>query len=90
MTNVKVWTTIPESLHEEAKRIAAEYGYAEAECLRELIRRGIQDFRQLQRIRLARHVKRQPGSILEASLQLNTEQEIDLANLTKKFKDGWR
>ena len=85
--NVKIWTSIPEHLHEEVKKIAQEFGYTAAECFRELIRRGLRDFRIFDTIKLGKTVRKERGAILKIAEMIGDELEVQ--KIPEKIKRGW-
>ncbi|MHA1168438.1 MAG: hypothetical protein ACTSP4_01475 [Candidatus Hodarchaeales archaeon] len=85
--NIKIWTTLPEPLYKEVKEIAQIYGYADAELFRELIRRGVEGFRQLQRLKLTQKTPREPGAILKAAEEIG--ESINVDDLPSRFKRSW-
>ena len=85
--NIKIWTTLPEGLFREAKKIGEEFGYADAELYRELIRRGLMSFRQLQDLRLLTKDAPQPGAIMGVAAEIG--DLLDLEDLADKFKKRW-
>lgn len=86
-TNIKVWTTLPKSLHDQLKIIAEEFGYSDAELLREVIRRGLNSFQRLQAVKINQNVEKETQSILKTSLEL--DDEIPLKDIDKRFKKNW-
>lgn len=85
--NVKIWTSIPEDLHDEVKKIAQEFGYTDAECFRELIRRGLRDFRILDTIQLGNPIRKERGAILKIAEIIG--DELDVQKIPEKIKRGW-
>ena len=85
--NVKIWTTLPKSVHDEVIKIGADFGYADAELFRELIRRGLSDFKQLNELRLSPREPQEVGAILKVANQVG--ESINLQELPKRFKKSW-
>lgn len=85
--NVKIWTTLPKTLFDEAKHIGVDFGYADAELFRELIRRGLSSFQQLQQVRLPPKSPQDVGAILQVAGEIG--EQIDIENIGKRFKKKW-
>ncbi len=85
--NVKIWTSLPAKLHEEVKQIAREFGYTDAECFRELIRRGLLTFKSFEKIRLGKHIQKERGAILRVAKEIG--DELDVESIPEKVKRGW-
>jgi hypothetical protein len=86
-SNIKIWTTLPEALFREVKKIGEEFGYADAELFRELIRRGLISFKQLQEVKLPSSSPQKPGAILKVAAEIG--DTLDLEDLPNRFKKKW-
>lgn len=86
--NVKIWTTIPRELFEEAKNIGANFGYADAELFRELIRKGLISFRQLTQIRLPPKGPKETGAILKVAEKIG--DSVSIQDMPKRVKESWK
>ena len=86
--NIKIWTTIPQDVFNEVKRIGSDFGYAESELFRELIRRGISSFKQLQQVRLAPKTPQETGAILKTANEIGDFIKLD--NIPERVKNGWK
>ncbi len=88
MTNVKIWTTLPQNVFDEVKQIGSDFGYAESELFRELIRRGLSSFKQLQQVRLPPKAPQEAGAILKVANEIGDFIKLD--NISERIKNGWK